>query len=37
MKDSLRLYSVKLVILIGNTSHKVSQCSLLLYKHMGLM
>ena len=40
MKDSLRLYSIKLVILIGIQVHKVSQCSilssLLLYKHMGL-
>ena len=37
MKDSLRLYSVKLVILIGNTSQCSIVSSLLLYKHMGLM
>ena len=37
MKDGLRLYSVKLVILIGNTSQCSIVSSLLLYKHMGLM
>ena len=37
MKDGLRLYSVKLVMLIGNTSQCSIVSSLLLYKHMGLM
>ena len=37
MKDSLRLYSVKLVILNGTTSQCSIVSSLLLYKHMDLM